>query len=216
MSPKQAWIAFSLLVVLSDLVAVVALVELGYPEMMVVSCGLVFLLLYFYVLYKRYNVEVVPETDIELFTDPDDLRILCSIYGLGTASNEKDARERLLRFSRANNAHPFVWVAPKLVRSLGAALELPETHPTERAPVEARPLTGGKVRSDSRLRAIELCPVCDARLPREGSICGECGADLEFYSVLQESKVGKRLVSEKAKAMRRKLRYEVPSLGGMR
>jgi len=216
MTPKQAWIAFSLLTVLVVTAVMVALAGFGYPEMVVVPSGFIFLLLYFYVLYKRYNVEVVPESDIALFTDPDDLRILCAIYGLETTGDENDLRPRLVAFSRANSSRTFAWVAPKLVRSLGAALELSEGEPTTSSPVEVGPLTGGRARSDSRLTAIELCPVCDAKRPSSDTVCAECGADLEFYAVLRESKVGKRLVSEKARDVRRKLRYDVPALGGKR
>lgn len=214
MSPKQAWIAFSLLVVLLDLVVMIALVDAAYPEMVVVSSGLVFLLLYFYVIYKRYHVEVVPESDVDLFTDLDDLQILCKIYGLDGSGREKDLRGRLVAFSRANESKAFAWVAPKLVQSLGAALEVPGEAPATSVPVRTRRLTGGRTRSDSRLMAIDLCPVCEARLPAKENACTECGADLEFYTVLRESKVGKRLVSEKARAVRRKLRYDVPALGG--
>lgn len=203
MTPKQTWIAFSLLTVLSVTVIVVALAEFGYPDMIVVPSGLVFLLIYFYILYKRYHVEVVPESDIALFTDPEDLRILCAIYGLEDKGEEDDLRSRLVAFSKANRSRAFAWVAPKLVRSVAAALELPEGAEEARVSIEARPLTGGKARSESRLTAIDICPVCDAALPKKASICAECGADLEFYAVLRESKVGKRLVSEKSRDVRR-------------
>lgn len=215
MNPKNAWMAFSLLLVLGDAVAMVVLTGFGYDALVVVLSGLAFLLLYFYIIYKRYNVEVVPESDIELFRDSDDLRILCMIYGLDQVGEDGRLRERLKAFSRANSSKAFAWVAPKLVLSLGAALELPAPGAAdEHAP--ASPLVGGRKRSDSRLMAIDVCPICDAELPRGGRVCGECGADLEFYSVLRESKVGKRLVSERARAVRRKLRYDVPALGDKR
>jgi hypothetical protein len=74
-------------------------------------------------------------------------------------------------------------------------------------------LVGGRPRSPERLEKLKVCPICDNRLKKPGGICSECGADLEFYSVLSESKVGKRLISEKAGGVRRKLRYDVPLLG---
>lgn len=213
MSPKQAWAAFSLLIVLLDVLAIVAMVSAGFTDTVVISSGLVFLLVYFYVLYKRYHVEVVPEQDIELFTDADDLRILCKIYGLDSSGKESELRTRLIAFSRANRSKPFAWVAPKLVRSVGAALELPEEGTEPSSLLTMSGLTGGKTRSASRLRAMGECPVCEARQPANRATCAECGADLEFYAVLRESRVGKRLVSAKARGMRRKLRYDVPRLG---
>jgi len=206
MTPKRAWTAFSFLTVLAVTVAVLVLVTLGYPDTAVVPAGLVFLLLYFYVLYKRYNVEVVPESDIALFTDPDDLRILCAIYGLEDTGEESELRAKLVAFSRANRSRAFAWVAPKLVRTVTAALELEEGDAKAGAPGESGPLTGGQMRSDSRLTSIGLCPVCDAKLPKKSTVCEECGADLEFYAVLRESKVGKRLVSEKASEAKTSLR----------
>jgi len=56
------------------------------------------------------------------------------------------------------------------------------------------------------------CPVCDSRIQRKEVKCGECGADLAFYQALGESKVGKRVLSEKADEVGRKPRYQVPSL----
>jgi hypothetical protein len=214
MSPKNAWMTFSMLVVLGDIVGMMVLVDLGYPEMVVFAVGPVLLLLYFYVLYKRYHVEVVPESDIPLFTDPDDLRILCRIYGLEEGGPESDLRERLMTFSRENSLRPFAWVAPGFVQSLGAALEIPEVAQGTDDGGGERPLTGGRARSGSRLMG--LCPVCDADLPAGGTVCAECGADLEFYTVLRESKVGRRLVSEKARVVKRKLRYDIPALGEKR
>ena len=79
--------------------------------------------------------------------------------------------------------------------------------------VSTRGLFGGKPRSPERLKRLRACPICDNRVGKSGGICGECGADLEFYSALSESKVGKRLISEKADGVRRKLRYDVPLLG---
>lgn len=212
MGPKQAWIAFSLLFVLADVVAMVALVDLGYSEMFVVSCGLLALLLYLYVIYKRYHVEVIKESDIKLFTEPGDLRILCGIYGLDRSGTEDDLRTRLMTFSKANRSRAFTWVAPRLVRSVTSALEIPEDAIAEDRPFEGRPLTGGYDRSDSRLSAIDACPVCGAKLLAKGRTCGECGADLEFYEVLRESRVGRQLVSEKKRAVRRKPSNLEPAL----
>ncbi len=216
MSPKNAWITFSMLVIFGDIVGMIVLVDHGYPEMVIFGIGPVLLLLYFYVLYKRYHVEVIPESDIPLFTNPDDLRILCRIYGLDGDGTEGDLRERLMAFSRANSPRPFAWVAPGLVQSLGEALEIPEATHGRDSGNGSRPLTGGRARSSSRLTNLDLCPVCDAELAAGGTICAECGADLEFYAVLRESKVGRMLVSEKSRVVRRKLRYDVPALGEKR
>jgi len=216
MSPKNAWITFSMLVIFGDIVGMIVLVDHGYPEMVIFGIGPVLLLLYFYVLYKRYHVEVIPESDIPLFTNPDDLRILCRIYGLDGDGTDGDLRERLMAFSRTNSPRPFAWVAPGLVQSLGEALEIPEATQGRDSGNGSRPLTGGRARSSSRLTNLDLCPVCDAELPAGDTICAECGADLEFYAVLQESKVGRMLVSEKSKVVRRKLRYDVPALGEKR
>jgi len=216
MSPKNAWMTFSMLVVLGVVIAMAAFLEAGYPEMFVLGIGPVSVLVYFYVLYKRYNVEVVPESDIALFMDIDDLRILCGIYGISDGGSEEDLRGRLVAFSRANRSRPFTWVAPRLVRTVGEALEVPEPVGEEDAGTRPRPLTGGRTRSDSRLKSIDLCPICDTKLPRRGNVCDECGADLEFYVVLKESKVGRLLVSKKAVVARRKLRYKVPTFGGPR
>jgi hypothetical protein len=177
-------------------------------------------LIYIYVVYKRYHVEVVPESDIVQFDDVDDLRILSRIYGLDTQGTERDLRERLLAFARANRDKAFVWVAPWSVISLGTALEVPagpalamERQTDVPSTVSTRGLVGGKLRSPERLKRLRVCPICDSRAQESGGICNECGADLEFYSALSESKVGKRLISEKADSVRRKLRYDVPLLG---
>lgn len=213
MEPKQAWGVFSLLILLADVAVVLALVNMGYPDMVVVSLGMIVLLVYGYVLYKRYNVEVVPEADICLFTDTDDLRILCRIYGLDCSGDEPALRVRLMAFAEKNRSRAFAWVAPKVVLSLGSALEVGEKAAPGSAP--AKPLlTGGQERSETRLTAIRSCPICDAKVSGKDRVCWECGADLEFYAVFQESKVGKRFVSEKAREVRRKLRYDVPALGG--
>ncbi len=215
MEPKQAWGAFSLLMFLAVAALVVAFANMGFPVMVVASIGMVVLLVYGYVLYKRYNVEVVPESDICLFADADDLRILCRIYGLDCSGDEQVIRDRLAEFARKNRSRAFTWVAPKAVLSLGSAFEVSTKPVQEQEHAPAKPhLTGGQSRSEARLTAIRSCPICDAKVSGKDRVCRECGADLEFYTVFQESKVGRRLVTEKSREMRRKLRYEVPSLGG--
>jgi hypothetical protein len=220
MGPKQAWIVFSFIALAADIVLALGLRVLGYDGYPVALVTGSIALIYIYVVYKRYHVEVVPENDIMQFDDVGDLRILSSIYGLDTRGTEKELRERLLAFARANEEHAFVWVAPKSVISLGSALEVS----AEPASVMERPahapsgvsskgLVGGRPRSTERLGSLKACPICDTRLQKSGGICSECGADLEFYYALSESKVGKRLVSEKADGVRRKLRYDVPLLG---
>ena len=220
MGPKRAWVAFSFIALAADIILALGLLELGYdwyPVALVTGSAA---LIYIYVVYKRYHVEVVPENDIMQFDDVDDLRILSSIYGLGTQGTEKDLRERLLVFARANRDNAFVWVAPSSVISLGSALEVPAglALATERqadmsSAVSTRGLIGGRPRSPERLKRLRACPICDNRVGKSGGICSECGADLEFYSALSESKVGKRLISKKADSVRRKLRYDVPLLG---
>ncbi len=221
MEPKLAWRAFSLIVFLVDTAFAAVLLDVGYDPTPVIFSALVVALIYVYVLYKRYHVEVVPENDIKLFDDIDDLRILSRIYGTDEKGDEEALRERLIQFVRANGDKAFTWVAPRSVLALGAALELPakthakplELRDVDGAPPRQRVLLGGKSRSPSRLAGIKACSICDAQVARSEPICPVCGADLEFYSVLSESKVGRRLVSEKSEAVRRKLRYAVPSLG---
>jgi hypothetical protein len=228
MEPKQAWRAFSLIVFLVDVTLGAALVAVGYEPTPVAFSAIVVILVYVYVLYKRYHVEVVPESDIKLFDDIDDLRILSRIYGTDEKGDEEELRQRLTQFVRANGSKAFTWVAPRSVLAFGSALELPPSQPAKAptkplelgdgsgAPARQRVLVGGKSRSPSRLAGIKACPVCDAQVAKSKPICPECGADLEFYSVLSESKVGRRIVSKKSNAVRRKLRYAVPSLGETR
>jgi hypothetical protein len=228
MEPKQAWRAFSLIVFLVDVAFAAALLDIGYDPTPVVFSALVIILVYIYILYKRYHVEVVPESDVKLFDDIDDLRILSRIYGTDEKGDEEALRGGLIQFVRANEDKAFTWVAPRSVLALGSALELPPslsakapTKPLEQrdgavAPARQRVLLGGKSRSPSRLAGIKACSICDARVARSEPVCPECGADLEFYSVLSESKIGRRLVSKKSDAVRRKLRYAVPSLGETR
>jgi hypothetical protein len=228
MEPKQAWRAFSFIVFLVDVAFAAALLDIGYDPTPVVFSALVVILLYIYVLYKRYHVEVVTESDLKLFDDIDDLRILSRIYGTDEKGDEEELRQRLVQFVRANEDKAFTWVAPRSVLALGSALELPPSMPAKSPtnileqrdgagpPTRQRVLLGGKMRSPSRLAGIKSCSICDAQVARSAPTCPECGADLEFYSVLSESKVGRRLVSKKSDAVRRKLRYAVPSLGETR
>lgn len=220
MGPKQAWAVFSFIALTADFILALALLVLGYNGYPVALVTGSIALIYIYVVYKRYHVEVVPENDIMQFDDVGDLRILSSIYGLDTKGTEYELRERLIAFAKANEKNAFVWVAPRSIISLGSALEVPAgpasgaERPAEKPSREsARGLIGGKPRSQERLKRLRACPICDSRLQKSGDICNECGADLEFYSALSESKVGKLLISEKAEGVRRKLRYDVPLLG---
>jgi len=217
MGPKQAWEVFSFIALAADLVLALGLLGLGYNGYPVALLAGSIALIYIYIVYKRYHVEVVPETDVMLFDDVDDLRTLSSIYGLDNNGTEQELRNSLLAFARTNRDNAFVWVAPRSVISLGSALEVPSgpiaaaERLADRSSSSA--LVGGKPRSPERLRRLRACPICDSPVSKSEIICIECGADLEFYSALSESKVGKRLISEKAEDVRRKLRYDVPLLG---
>lgn len=234
MSPREAWGAFSLLYVLAAVAACAALLSVGLAWYVSLACAIVLLMTYGYIVYKRYRVEVVPEGDIGLFDDPDDLRILCEIYGLDPDGQERTLRSRLVGFARANDDAAFVWVSPKAVHVFGTSLEVGQPPATvvqppieyedvpglvtrmvtdTGTPVGLRALTGGKARSSTRLSSLKACPVCDSPLPKGAASCRACGADLEFYAVLSETAIGKRLISQKAAvAERRKLRYPVPQL----
>ncbi|MCU0852377.1 MAG: hypothetical protein MUC90_03865 [Thermoplasmata archaeon] len=226
MRPKQAWGAFTVVFVLAVVLATVVLIDLGTPLLPAFILAVVAVVIYLYVLYKRYNVEVVPEGDLRLFKDPEDLRILASIYGLDCTGSEAELRSRLTGFVRANKNRAFVWVAPGSVARLGAALEVPsETRPKPPVPtptsdrLSERLVSGEQAHSARRAAArpaIKKCPVCDAVPKGHEDMCAECGADLRLYAVLMESKVGKRVASRKAVSARRKLRYQVPTLGGGR
>jgi len=240
MQPKQAWSVVSLIFVLGVLGVMAALVTAGSPPYPTVAFSGVAVMLFLYVVYKRYNVEVVPESDLMLFDSKDDLQLLCRIYGLDTDGGKREVRQRLVEFSRAQGRRSFVWVAPRSVRSLAAALEV-EPRPREPVALPAAPvptgeqipelffkvisdmpseeslrsrLVGGLSRSAERLSLISSCPVCDGAPEAGEPLCPECGADIEFYAALSESKVGRRVVSAKAVASRRKLRYPLPSLKG--
>jgi len=178
---------------------------------------------YLYIVYKRYHVERLPENDIRLFDDPDDLRILCRIYGLPDSGSPNWLRHRLAQFSRQNEDRSFVWVAPRFMKTLASSLEfapgMEEYQSLLEDPNEllvrmvssspsvgpkSRPLVWGRSRSSSRRRTITSCPICDSSVGQRAPVCGECGADLEFYDALLESRIGRRLVAQKADGHGRK------------
>lgn len=224
---KRAWGAATLVVILTVLAVSGFLLNWGMEYYEVFAIDLITLSCYLYVVYKRYHIEMVPERDLALFDDTDDLRILCGIYGLRTYGGPAILKQRLKDFSRKNVSSSFVWVAPKAVHSLASALEVntsPEAAeetkdvaglvkemvsagPSRKAPSVM--LIGGKRRSSERLATISSCPLCESEVPKGKATCPECGADLEFYTVLSESRLGKRILAEKAEASRRKLRYPV-------
>jgi len=230
MRAREAWAAFSLVFVLVVLAAGAYLVLRGDELSLVSALVTTLLAIYFYIVYKRYRVEVVPEGDLGLFDDPDDLLILCDIYGLGTVGRPMDHMARLRRFASENRARDFVWVAPRAVSSFGSSLEMRPQEGAEKSgedlgtlvmrmvsdsprPVPAMgQLVGGMARSQKRLAGIDACPVCEARRLRSENVCAECGADLEFYAVLAGSRIGRELMHRKSGASRRKLRYPVPDL----
>jgi hypothetical protein len=229
MRAEQAWGAFSLVFALAVIAVAATLYSLGHDPYLAGSLAAVAIAVYLYVVYKRYHIELVTEGDLALFTDPDDLRILCEIYGLGSTGKPVVDRQRLRGFVRAHPEGAFVWVAPRPVRSVGSALEVPSPQPEELTvpammkkllsdrPSDASltgPLVGGQERSRARLAEVTRCPVCDSRPGRGQGICLQCGADLEFYSVLAGSRLGRKLISAKTEARRRKLRYPGPPMTG--
>lgn len=228
MRPGEAWGAFTVVFFAGLSIMLALLLDLDIVgELEAVAIGVMVAAVYLYILYKRYHVELVPESDILLFDDPEDLAILCSIYGLDDKGSMRQLRERLMTLARDHSDQSFLWVAPAFIRNLGKALRIEHTPPKpplpEKAselaeriasdtPVSERPLLGGKRRSRTRLAEIKACPICEARRSGESLICKECGADFEFYAVLSESKVGKRLMTEKSEAKKRKLRIPVEHL----
>ncbi len=203
------------MLLLGVIAASAILYDIGIDIPLVIAFAFIVSLVYLYVLYKRYNVEVITENDVMLFDDPDDLRILCSIYGLDATGEAGALRQRLLKFVQGNKDRPFTWVAPRAVLSLGSVLEIQTPAPisSKDAPQSVSTLVRSTPRSEARLSSIESCPVCGAKAAKKGRICRQCGADLEFYEVLRESKLGKLMLSGKAVAVRRKLRYDVKPLG---
>ena len=218
-----------MLAILMVATAVVLLVLMKFSNYVVITCGGIALLLYFYVIYKRYHVEVVPERDVVLFEDKEDLQILCEIYGLETAGSHGDLRRRLIGFAKEHEKEAFTWVAPKAIISFGSTLAATEPEPqvqssvldqllkeTDAELIRSRGLVFGLAKKRPVTKTLKACPICDAKPPRSITICPKCGADLEFYTSLSESKVGRRMVKRKARTVSRKLRVEVPPLAGLR
>lgn len=218
MNARDVWAVFTLLVVLAVAVLAAFMVNRGEEPAIVFSIAAAALAVYLYVLYKRYRVELVSENDLKLFIDPEDLAILCEIYGLPSTGSPSWLMHRLALQARACSDQHFIWVAPRFMRSVASGLvagpdedlgEPPEDaaeliirmvaddDPAKRV---ARPLVGGRRRSAARLRGMTACPVCDSGVTRRSYVCERCGADLEFYEVLSESKIGRRLVAEKSGA----------------
>jgi hypothetical protein len=210
MEPKRAWGVFSFVLFTAVAVAAASFYNLGIDLALVLSFAIVVPVFYLYVVYKRYNVEVITENDAMMIDDPEDLRIICSIYGLDATGKPGAMRQRLLSFVQKNKDNAFTWVAPKVVLSVGSSLQMPETGDGARPGQfsNAKPLVGGKTRDEARLSAIDKCPVCGARAPKKGSTCSECGADLEYYAALGELKLGKLMLSEKAASVHRKPRND--------
>src|SRR5512137_2702941 len=152
MEPRRAWGAFSIILVAGIAIAAIVLYDFGLDLGVVLAFAIVAPIIYSYVLYKRYNVEVITENDVMLFDDPDDLKIICSIYGLDSTGEPGALRQRLLSFVRANKDKSFTWVAPKAVLSLGSALHMPGSKSAGVSGqfANAKPLIGGKTRADSR------------------------------------------------------------------
>lgn len=223
MNPKQAWGILTVIAILIVAVAMAVLVQMAISAYVVLTFGGIALLLYFYVVYKRYHVEVVPERDIMLFEDKEDLRILSEIYGLETEGSHRELRARLIDFAKGHEHEAFTWVAPRSVISIGAKSTAPEPEAVPRASVldqilketdeekvRARGLVFGAPRNGRSVKALKACPICEAKPQRGRTICPECGADLEFYTSLTESRVGRRIVTQKALVKRRLRQAIVP------
>lgn len=217
MNPAQSWKALSLLVVLAVAVVASALLNQGLDTLPIASGIIVILLVYPYVLYKRYHVEVIPGKDIALLNDTDDLRLLCRIYGLRADGGRIAMKERLLQFVDENRGQAFAWVAPKAVVGLGSAFSIePRKAPLmSMEHAEGEPEAGRSFSGRSRLR-IEACPLCGARAAPGAKICSVCGADMEFHSSVAETRIGKMLATQREAAMKHKGRYPASSSGGRR
>jgi len=228
MGARDAWVAFSLMTAALVTAVALYLISSGEDAYQITAFAIILISIYLYIVYKRYHIELVTEGDVRLFTDPDDLRILTEIYGLGSSDKHYINRQRLLDFSRKNKGTSFVWVAPLIVGLVGGVFskEVPEPveEPTAAAlmkrllsekPSESSlsgPLLWGSSRSKERLTTLRSCPVCESPQGTDAKpVCAECGADLEFYSVLAESRVGRRLIQRKTSGKRR-LRYSVPTM----
>jgi len=214
MKPGQAWKVLSLMFVLGVIVVAAALASVGYDPFAIAAGALVVLLVYPYVLYKRYHVEVVPERDIALLNDTDDLRLLCRIYGLPHDGGRMALRSRLLKFIAENRGNAFAWVAPRGVLGFGSAFALPsvEENQTATGHSEGRGVPASK---ESQLGR-SACPICETPVPAGTKTCAVCGADQEFYSSVMDTRIGKLLVSQREAALRRKPRYSPPRSGGDR
>jgi hypothetical protein len=224
MRAGEVWGAITVLFVSALATVTAFLIASGEEAYFVLPFAVVALSVYLYIVYKRYRVEVVPEGDLKLFDDVFDLRILCGIYGLPRTGTPYWLRHRLAQFARANSGRSFVWVAPRSAKRIASGLEVSHEKEEPELPQDLhefvvrmvsdgpsddrsrRPLVWGAQRSNARLNSITACPVCDAEVGGRVAICRECGADLEFYIVLAESKVGRRLVAQKAGQRYRKIR----------
>lgn len=209
-----------MLFALSTTFAAAALISLGLEPYQTGAFAVSAFAIYTYIVYKRYHIELVTEGDIALFTDPEDLEILCGIYGLGGTGRPMIDRQRLKDFVRRHPDTAFVWTAPRAVTSFASALALPEPEPEEEFTVPAlmKKLMSEQP-SEASLRGsliwdadghpgsyvdADVCPVCDADVDGGTGTCPECGADLRFYSALADSRLGRRLLYEKTEARKRK------------
>lgn len=210
MDARQSWGVLGMFFLLGDIAACAFLVSSGLDFLPVTVFGAVAILMFCYVVYKRYNVEVLSEDDILLFDDPDDLVLLCKIYGLDHRGDADVLRQRLATFARNHRDEAFVWVAPRAVRSLGQALSFDVTSKAHHGIGSRRSATlahDGQSAGQAR-RKTTSCPVCGTNRKPDDWLCQECGAELDFEMSLSELKIGRLLLSgRKAGAMRRKLRY---------
>jgi hypothetical protein len=216
MRAGEVWGAITVLYVSGVALVSAFLIASGEETYFIMPFAVVTVAVYLYVVYKRYHVELVTEGDLRLFDDPEDLRILCAIYGLPRTGTPNWLRHRLAQFARVNSDDSFVWVAPKALRRIASGLEFTTEKEEEEMPNNLhelvvrmvsdapavdrsrRPLVWGVARSRLRLSSIESCPICETDVRPGTIVCSECGADLEFYQALSESKVGKRLVAQRA------------------
>jgi hypothetical protein len=215
MSTRDVWAVFTLLCVLAVAVFSAFMINRGEEPAIVLSVAAAAVAVYLYVIYKRYRVELVPESDLKLFDDPEDLEILCTIYGLPSTGPTSRRMHRLALLSRAYSDQHFIWVAPGFMKRIASGLVAGPDEELGEPPEDAmdlltrmvsddgagkgfaRPLALGKKRSAARLRRMESCPVCDSEVTHRSFVCERCGADLEFYDALAESKIGRMLVAEK-------------------
>ena len=193
------------------------LLNAGYSAGPILTLAVAAAAVYAYIVYKRYRVEVVPASDLKMFDDVEDLRILCKIYALDATGSEARLRSRLESFAQANRDRVFVWIVPRSA-SWAMAMDASRLASSDLATSllsdkrrgsrrETRPLIARDGAEKGRLK---VCPICDERAPLIGTICKNCGADLSLYVALSSSRIGRRLVEEKATVVRRKLRYEAP------